>query len=103
MLNAANACFARIQSFLISDARRDHRLPLSPTPNLIEGYELAAETQGIELEETSPKASELSPISVLLDVRNASFAWYVNFLRAVVVQRYEQWRCLRACPSNSTP
>lgn len=28
MLNAAMACFARIESFLNSDARRDDRLPL---------------------------------------------------------------------------
>jgi ATP-binding cassette subfamily C (CFTR/MRP) protein 1 len=79
MLNAANACFVRIQSFLISDARQDHRLPLKPTSSLIEGRKLAEGTQGIELKETTPKISELSPNTVLLDVQNASFAWYVNF------------------------
>jgi ATP-binding cassette, subfamily C (CFTR/MRP), member 1 len=82
MLNAANACFVRIQSFLISDARQDHRLPLNPTSSLIEGRKLAEGTQGIELKETTSKISELSPNTVLLDMQNVSFAWYVNFPRS---------------------
>jgi len=82
MLNSANACFIRIQNFLRSDVRRDHRLPLNPTSSLIEGRELAEGTQGFELKETTPKISELSPNTVLLDVQNASFAWYVKFPRS---------------------
>ena len=36
MLNASMACFVRIQTFLNSDARKDHRLPLSPSSGLNE-------------------------------------------------------------------
>jgi ATP-binding cassette subfamily C (CFTR/MRP) protein 1 len=75
MLNSANACFARIQSFLLSDARQDHCLPLRPTSSLIEGRKLVEGMQGIELKETTSKISELSPNTVLLNVQNASFAW----------------------------
>jgi ATP-binding cassette, subfamily C (CFTR/MRP), member 1 len=78
MFNAADACFVRIQSYLVSDARQDHRLSLSPTSSLIEGRELAEGTRGTELQETTSKTSETSPNTVLLDVKDASFAWYVN-------------------------
>jgi ATP-binding cassette subfamily C (CFTR/MRP) protein 1 len=72
MLNAANACLGRIQSFLVSDARQDHRLSLNTT---LEGCKLAEGPQGIELQEIAPNVSKFSPNTAILDVQNASFAW----------------------------
>ncbi|EDN98254.1 hypothetical protein SS1G_13112 [Sclerotinia sclerotiorum 1980 UF-70] len=67
-LNAAVACFERIQSFMLSDERKDHRLPLAR-------YQASATTtnasQGIELHDISPKVTP----SAMITAQNASFAW----------------------------
>lgn len=65
MLNSAMACFKRIQEFLNSDARRDHRLPLN-NPINVDEQPLTSE---IELR-TFP-SSQLS----LIIAQNASFGW----------------------------
>ena len=75
MLNAAIACFVRIQSFLNSDARQDHRLPLGPSLPLNDLQGLDRTTPGIGLKEMTPKTSKAPSDKVLLDVQNASFAW----------------------------
>jgi ATP-binding cassette subfamily C (CFTR/MRP) protein 1 len=75
MLNAAMACFARIQVFLNSDARQDHRLPLGPSSNSHEYQRPSETTQGVELKEMTPRISRPLSSTVLLDVQNASFAW----------------------------
>ncbi|KUJ07957.1 putative ATP-binding cassette transporter [Mollisia scopiformis] len=83
MLNAAMACFERIESFLKSDARRDHRLPLlgaieptdeSSTPSLNDGIAL----------KPLPKVIQRSDIeSALIVVQDASFAWSLTTSPAV--------------------
>jgi len=64
-LNAAIACFDRIQTFMESDARRDHRLPLESPSTLIS-------TDGdIEMSELSRTKSQ-PPIVI---TQSASFSW----------------------------
>jgi ATP-binding cassette subfamily C (CFTR/MRP) protein 1 len=75
-LNAAWACFDRIEDFLKSDARQDHRLPLfgiseperRVSPQFIEG---------IELEPLGP-VSNADANSTIIATQNASFAWTAN-------------------------
>lgn len=75
MLNASMACFGRIQTFLNSDARQDHRLPLNPSSELNEVQALGETAQGVELEEMIPKLSKPPSAIALIDVQDASFAW----------------------------
>lgn len=75
MLNASMACFVRIQTFLNSDARQDHRLLLNPSSDSNQAQPLSEANQGVELEEMTPKISRAPSNSTLLDVQNASFAW----------------------------
>ncbi|KAL2067058.1 hypothetical protein VTL71DRAFT_1482 [Oculimacula yallundae] len=70
-LNAALASFTRIESFLKSDARKDHRLPLiDPT---ISNPSTSFENGDVELDTLTRPAAESS--STLLVAQNASFAW----------------------------
>ncbi|KAG0646471.1 abc multidrug transporter B [Hyphodiscus hymeniophilus] len=78
MLNAAMACFARIQIFLNSDARQDHRLPLNPSSALKEDPSPNETSQGIEMKVIDPDVTKVSSNPVILDVQNASFAWTVG-------------------------
>ena len=76
MLNASMACFVRIQKFLNSDARQDHRLPLNPSAFKSNEAQAHSETApGVELKEITPKIARVLSTTVLLDVQNASFAW----------------------------
>jgi len=68
MLNAAMACFHRIQQFLNSDARRDHRLPLNET------YNDLPPASGIELETLLPAISHVGPLPIMIS-QNSSFGW----------------------------
>ncbi|CZR62077.1 related to multidrug resistance protein [Phialocephala subalpina] len=75
MLNAAMACFERIESFLKSDARRDHRLPL------MESEEAKDDSSTISLNNEIPMktfSSNIQPKDInssLIVAQNASFAW----------------------------
>jgi ATP-binding cassette, subfamily C (CFTR/MRP), member 1 len=78
MLNASMACFARIQTFLNSNARRDHRLPLDSSSNGNEAQglrNLQETTHGIELEDMTSKTRKAPSTTPLLSAQNASFAW----------------------------
>ena len=72
MFNAALACFNRIQQFLNSDARRDHRIPLNGSTELEERPVVSAFPQGYELQDMLPVSRDSSP---LLITKNASFGW----------------------------
>ncbi|KAK6614850.1 multidrug resistance-associated protein 1 [Botrytis cinerea] len=67
-INSAVACFDRIQTFMLSDARKDHRLPLSGSQS---SDTTSDSSQGIELKDMSPA---LNP-SAMIIAQNASFAW----------------------------
>ena len=69
------ACFVRIQTFLNSDARQDHRLPLNPFSESNDAQRVGETAQGIELKEMAPKMSKPPSDIALIDVQNASFAW----------------------------
>ncbi|KAF5878883.1 putative abc multidrug protein [Botrytis fragariae] len=67
-INSAVACFERIQSFMLSDARKDHRLPVVGPQS---SDTTSDSSQGIELKDISPV---LNP-SAMIIAQNASFAW----------------------------
>ncbi|PVH72950.1 putative ATP-binding cassette transporter [Cadophora sp. DSE1049] len=92
LLNAAMASFTRIQSFLKSDARKDHRLPLLNPSDGGETSIMLIENGDIELEPLKASATGLS--STLLVAQNASFAWSEGGVPAVrdlnlVVKRHQ--------------
>ncbi|RFU28601.1 hypothetical protein B7463_g7731, partial [Scytalidium lignicola] len=72
-LNAAIACFDRIQVFLNSDARRDHRMPLNTSLNFEEETTSVDLTIGMELKKLMPRVFRNDEALIL--VQNASFAW----------------------------
>ncbi len=75
MLNAAMACFDRIESFLKSDARRDHRLPLMESMEPIDDSSAASLNDGIAMRALPPIARQKEFGSSLITAPNASFAW----------------------------
>jgi ATP-binding cassette subfamily C (CFTR/MRP) protein 1 len=86
MLNAAMACFERIQSFLQSDARRDDRLPLLEPANFGEGSSSPTNfvLMDIELDVMCPIISRSNFNSALtIATQNASFSWAVDGQPAV--------------------
>ena len=86
MLNAAMACFDRIESFLKSDARRDDRLPLQEQARFMEQSSASNSSvnMGIELENVRPPHGEFeSNSAVLLETQNASFSWDIDGQPAV--------------------
>lgn len=72
--NAAIACFSRIQEFLNSGTRMDHRLPLNSAEGLASGQLTRSLNSEIELKDLSPliPREETPPI---LAIQNASFGW----------------------------
>lgn len=75
-LNAAMACLYRIEFFLKSDARQDHRLPLFEAA---EGDEQSSfqSTDGIELQNLGPHpATDL--FTPMIVTHHASFAWSIG-------------------------
>ena len=73
-MTAAMACFDRIQSFLESDARKDHRLQLSTPLNVT----VPPITKGsIELRDIPSRSGNKKGLSQLIATRHASFAWSV--------------------------
>lgn len=66
MLNAAMVCFQRIQTFLSSDARRDHRIAFDDTEAL---QSAQSTSDDIELRRL-PSSS-----ATMITVQNASFSW----------------------------
>lgn len=73
-LNSAIACFSRIQAFLNSGTRMDHRLPLNNVENLAGDQQMSASNSDIELKNLSPPV-RLEETSPLLVIQNASFGW----------------------------
>jgi len=78
MLNTATACFGRIQAFLESDARRDHRMPMNSTLGA-ETYSLgkspiASSKDSFELQQLSSSVPVQTGTDIIV-ARNASFAW----------------------------
>lgn len=71
-LNSAMACFARIQSFLNSDARKDHRLPLHGS--LPSSGQTSMSDIELEVFQDSSESSK-GPHSPILITQNASFGW----------------------------
>lgn len=75
-LVGAMACFSRIQAFLQSEARRDHRLLLDQPPE--GGSPGTMDEDDIELRPMSQDAAVSSQTRTghaLIEVQNASFAW----------------------------
>lgn len=71
-INAAIACFERIQTFMLSDARKDHRLPLKAAQvSTTTSSTMSDSNQDIALEDMSPKVDS----SAMIIAQNASFAW----------------------------
>lgn len=91
MLNAASACFYRIQSFLNSEARKDHRLPLSRTIHEVEAPLTDSFHDGIEMKPLSTTIQENESRSTLISTQNASFAWSLTARPAVI--EYVQNTC----------
>ncbi|KAK0104754.1 hypothetical protein ONS95_005024 [Cadophora gregata] len=73
LLNAAMASFTRIQTFLKSDARKDHRLPLVKPLESGKTSSMSIENGDIELE--GLKSTTRDSSSTLLLAQNATFAW----------------------------
>jgi ATP-binding cassette subfamily C (CFTR/MRP) protein 1 len=80
-LHSALSCFKRIESYLESDSRQLHILPLKTPPtqpssgrNLVSTNDGLVKANGnIELVDLSSQGDNSS--DVVIDVRNASFAW----------------------------
>jgi len=78
MINSAMACFARIESFLKSDARRDDRLPLRDLGELRVQPPYASSSE-IELESMRPVTADSKIKSpVMINTQNASFSWGID-------------------------
>ncbi|KAF7905842.1 hypothetical protein EAF00_000121 [Botryotinia globosa] len=71
-INSAVACFERIQTFMLSDARKDHRLPLIGSRS---SDATSDSSQGIELKDMS---TVVNP-SAMIVAQNASFAWTLPY------------------------
>jgi ATP-binding cassette subfamily C (CFTR/MRP) protein 1 len=75
LLNAAMACFDRIESFLKSDARRDHRLPLIQPAKPNEDSSAPSTNDGIEMKSLPTSNIKSETVSTMMAAQNASFAW----------------------------
>ncbi|KAM3069136.1 hypothetical protein ACMFMG_010661 [Clarireedia jacksonii] len=73
-LNSALACFDRLQAFLRSEARRDHRLPLQEP---IESTQRNVSSQDFEMADLSDHNPRSSSSNMII-AQNASFAWGKN-------------------------
>ena len=71
-INASMASLSRIQTFLESDARRDHRLPLEKSPS--DSFDDLTHQGGIELTSKVPRASSGLSRKIIV-AQNVSFAW----------------------------
>ena len=74
MLNASMACFDRIQKFLNSDARQDHRLQLI-TSEQTKPLAECGNTADVELREYISTVSGPSRDDAMIVAKNASFSW----------------------------
>lgn len=79
-LNASMACFGRIETFLNSDARRDHRLPLNRPSSPRDQTSTSDIELGEILASIEISRSAQSPIII---TQNASFGWTSEGLAAV--------------------
>lgn len=78
MINSAMACFARIESFMKSDARRDDRLPVRDLGEL-EGEPSYASSSEIGLESMRPATADSKNNSpVMISTQNAGFSWDID-------------------------
>jgi ATP-binding cassette, subfamily C (CFTR/MRP), member 1 len=80
-INAAMACFARIESFLKSDARRDDRLPLLGPGEFVEQSSSPTDTD-FELEIICPVVTGAKD-NLAVITQNASFSWEIDGQSAV--------------------
>lgn len=107
MINSAMACFARIESFLKSDARRDDRLPLRDLGEL-EGQPSYASSSEVELEIMRPVTADLENRSpVMIRTQNASFSWDIDGQPVVsdlsfTLQRNQFWFVIGPVGSGKT-
>lgn len=73
-LNSAIACLSRIQAFLNSGTRMDHRLPLNNVEDLAGDQPTSDSNSDIALKNLSPLARP-EDVSPILLIQNASFGW----------------------------
>ena len=78
-LVGATACFGRIQTFLKSEARRDHRLPLDQAadgecPGRLNGADIGLQS----MPKNAAVCGQTRTNSALIEVQNASFAWDIG-------------------------
>lgn len=83
MMNAAMACFYRIESFLKSDARRDHRLPLMESTVPTDESSTASLNNGVIMTTFASTAKQMNFGSTVIAVQDASFAWSLTAQPAV--------------------
>jgi ATP-binding cassette subfamily C (CFTR/MRP) protein 1 len=74
-LNAALAGFNRIRSFLKSDARKDHRLPLGALVDSSDQSSMNTTSDGIALKPLGLFTGRSELNSTMIAVQNASFSW----------------------------
>lgn len=78
------ACLRRIETFLKSDARRDHRLPLNVPADVDRIQESPPSDSDVEMVNVAP--NQVDPQlqqSPILVAQNASFGWNLNELPTV--------------------
>lgn len=82
MVNTALACLQRIELFLTSDARKDHRLEMqeSTTANVLDRAGDNIEMHDLSL---STRPSFQANAQVLVATKNASFSWIIDGRPAV--------------------
>lgn len=77
-LIAAIGCFDRIESFISSPTKRDHRMPLQGQPNSMTRQNAFARDipndRDIELEDLTPQTNE-NTVSAIISVKNLTLTW----------------------------
>lgn len=77
-LIAAIGCFDRIESFISSPTKRDHRMPLQGQPNIMTRQDAFArgitDNRDIELEDFTPQINE-NTSSAIISVKNLTLTW----------------------------
>ncbi|KAJ5280064.1 hypothetical protein N7478_005436 [Penicillium angulare] len=74
LMNAALASLSRVQSFLESEPRRDHRIFLDER-NTKGSEHNVSNSEGIELADRKPPASNSNTFTDMIVARDASFSW----------------------------
>lgn len=74
-LMAAMACFKRIGSYLRSDVRRDHRLPLLSHNDSTAGLVFEESNSGLEMNIIKGSDSSAKRGKAMISAQDASFSW----------------------------